>query len=163
MGIHRRNWSGLGLGLWCLTPLSTICLSYIMAVRWWKLSTRRKPPTRHKSLTWTGFELTTSVVICTDCIGSCKSNYHMNMTTMAPNISKYNFFFSKLNQYMGGFDRILQNFTFFQKKLTAIIIIDCPPVCLHSRTCVWCYNLVATKFWRIKSTGRLKYTIWKNT
>jgi hypothetical protein len=26
-------------------------------------------------LTWVGFELTL-VVICTDCIGSCKSNYH---------------------------------------------------------------------------------------
>jgi hypothetical protein len=49
-----------------------------------------KPPTCHKSLTifttyycieytshWTGFEITTSVVIGTDCIGSCKSNYHI--------------------------------------------------------------------------------------
>ena len=25
---------------------------------------------------WSGFELTTSVLICTDCICSCKSNYH---------------------------------------------------------------------------------------
>jgi hypothetical protein len=32
-------------------------------------------------IAWTGFELTTSEVITTDCIGSCKSNYHM-MTTM---------------------------------------------------------------------------------
>ena len=31
-----------------------------------------------------GFELTTSVVIITDCIGSCKSNYHMITTMMAP-------------------------------------------------------------------------------
>jgi hypothetical protein len=29
---------------------------------------------------WSGFELTTSVVIGTDCIGSCKSNYHTTMT-----------------------------------------------------------------------------------
>ena len=29
-----------------------------------------------------GFELTTLVVIGTDCIGSCKSNYHTNMTTL---------------------------------------------------------------------------------
>jgi hypothetical protein len=28
-------------------------------------------------LTWAGFELTTSVVIGTDCTGSCKFNYHM--------------------------------------------------------------------------------------
>ena len=30
------------------------------------------------------FELTTSVVIGTDCIGSCKSNYHTIMATTAP-------------------------------------------------------------------------------
>jgi hypothetical protein len=30
---------------------------------------------------WTGFELTTSVVIVTDCTGSCKSNYHAITTT----------------------------------------------------------------------------------
>jgi hypothetical protein len=30
------------------------------------------------------FELTTSMVIGTDCIGSCKSNYHTTKTTMAP-------------------------------------------------------------------------------
>ena len=29
------------------------------------------------------FELTTSVVICTDCIGSCKSNYHTITATTA--------------------------------------------------------------------------------
>jgi len=32
----------------------------------------------------TGFELTASVVICTDCPGSCKSNYHRITTTTAP-------------------------------------------------------------------------------
>ena len=31
-----------------------------------------------------GFELTTSVVIGTDCIGSCKSNYHTITAIMAP-------------------------------------------------------------------------------
>ena len=59
--------------------------------------TRRKPPTCCKSLTnfitkccigytspWTGFELTTSVVISTDCTGSCTSNYHTIKTTTAP-------------------------------------------------------------------------------
>ena len=33
---------------------------------------------------WSRFELTTSVVIGTDCIGNCKLNYHMIMTTTAP-------------------------------------------------------------------------------
>jgi hypothetical protein len=56
-------------------------------------STRRKPPTCCKSLTyfitcfieyafaWAGFELTTLVVIGTDCIGSFKSKYHTFTTT----------------------------------------------------------------------------------
>ena len=33
---------------------------------------------------WSGLELTTLVVIGTDCIVSCKSNYHRIMTTTAP-------------------------------------------------------------------------------
>jgi hypothetical protein len=33
---------------------------------------------------WSRFELTTLVVIGTDCIGSCKSNYHTITTTTAP-------------------------------------------------------------------------------
>jgi hypothetical protein len=61
-------------------------------------STRRNSLTSHKSLTnfitssyikytlpWVGFELTTIVVICTECKGSCESNYHMIMT-MTPYI-----------------------------------------------------------------------------
>ena len=35
-------------------------------------------------LAWTGFEITMLVVIGTDCIGSCKSNYHTITTTTAP-------------------------------------------------------------------------------
>ena len=38
-------------------------------------------------LAWLGFELATLVVIGTDCIGSCKSNYHM--TTTAPLVEGY--------------------------------------------------------------------------
>jgi hypothetical protein len=60
---------------------------------------RRKPPTCHKSLTnfyhimlytspWVGVEPTTSVVIGTDCICSCKSNYHTIMTKTAPTLSE---------------------------------------------------------------------------
>jgi hypothetical protein len=33
---------------------------------------------------WLRFQLTTSVMIDTDCIGSCKSNYHTNTATTAP-------------------------------------------------------------------------------
>jgi len=39
-------------------------------------------------LTMSGFELSTLVVLGTDSIGSCKSNYHTIMTTTAP-ICKY--------------------------------------------------------------------------
>ena len=35
----------------------------------------------------TGFELTTLVVIGTDCTGSCKSNYNTIMTTTTPHIT----------------------------------------------------------------------------
>jgi hypothetical protein len=35
---------------------------------------------------WSIFELTTSVVIGTDCIGSCKSNYHTITATTAPSL-----------------------------------------------------------------------------
>ena len=37
---------------------------------------------------WSRFELTTSVVIGTDCIGSCKSSYHMIMTTTVPRVGR---------------------------------------------------------------------------
>jgi len=33
---------------------------------------------------WAEFEFATLVVIGTDCIGSCKSNYHMSMTMTPP-------------------------------------------------------------------------------
>ena len=62
-------------------------------------STRRKLLTWRKSLTnfitycyieytspWTGFELTTLMVIGIDCTGSCKSNYHTITTTTTPYI-----------------------------------------------------------------------------
>ena len=53
-------------------------------------NTRKKQPTCRKPLTvhlvWAGFELTTLVVMGTDCIGNFKSNYmyHTITTTTAP-------------------------------------------------------------------------------
>ena len=54
-------------------------------------STRRKPPTNfitqcciEYTSPWTGIELTTLLVIGTDCKDSCKSNYNTLTTTTAP-------------------------------------------------------------------------------
>ena len=55
--------------------------------RFWlqkKLSIHPHPPLLGAywvRLTWVGFELTTFVIKCTDCIGSCKSNNHTITTT----------------------------------------------------------------------------------
>jgi hypothetical protein len=75
------------VGLWCLTPLSTIFQLYLGGqFYWWrKLEYLEKTTDLPQvtdivlyqvHLTWAGFELTMLVVIGTDCICSYKSNYH---------------------------------------------------------------------------------------
>jgi len=87
------------LGLWCLMPLSTIFQLYIVTVfSWWRKpdfyleKTTDLPQFTDKlyhvmlywiHLEWVGFQLTTSVVIDTDCIGKnvLQSWYHIFLTS----------------------------------------------------------------------------------
>jgi hypothetical protein len=50
-------------------------------------------------LAWAGFELTILVVIGTDCIGSCKSNYHTIKITTVPTtlVELYKYVLTTLN------------------------------------------------------------------
>jgi hypothetical protein len=77
------------IGFWCLMPLSAIFqLYHDDQFKWWKKPEYPERTTDHGQATgklyhimlhrvylaWEGLELTTLVVIGTDCVGSCKSN-----------------------------------------------------------------------------------------
>ena len=72
----------LGLELWYLMPILKIFQLYHGSQFYWSIW--REPLTCHNFLTnFKGLELTTLVMIGTDCTGSCKSNHHTITITMA--------------------------------------------------------------------------------
>ena len=82
----------MNIGWWCLMPLSIIyIINYIVAsvllekiIDLQQVTDKLSCIMYRMQLAWAWFELTTLAVICTDCIGRYKSNYHTITTTTVP-------------------------------------------------------------------------------
>ena len=104
---------------------------------------------------WSRFELTTLVVIGTDCIGSCKSNYHM-ITAMT---LKQEFITWTFLSEMKGFPQSADSLVIFSKPAIIIIMNDLGGIVkgvsfllsVITHLCLNFFHLLARKpnFWTI--------------
>ena len=134
--------------------MQTMCFNYIVSfICGGNRSTRRKPPTCRESLNnpiteccfentspWAGYELTTLVVIFTDCICSCKSSYHTITTMMVPinNVKVTSGTCAKtLKQRTSFMIMMIKSFASYLESLKIYVISELPSSCKKVMYYIW--------------------------
>jgi hypothetical protein len=109
-------------------------------------------------LVWVGFELTTLVVISTDCIGSCKSNYHTITTMTSPSnlyvLTNSRFLFIKsckswnfLNSYKYNWKRKVSLYMNFSEKNMSCLPLMLPRHSINNQKGISNQNCLSNVMW----------------